>query len=141
MRRLLFIDINLVGVVLGAISNMIIGAIWYSPMVFGKTWMKLVGISQKEIDSGKKQMSKTYSMAFVGALITAYILAVILDLVGATTILEGLQIGFLIWLGFVATTTLSTVLFENKKTDLYLLNNGYNLVSTLVMSVILILFP
>ena len=135
MRNLLFVDINLVGIVLGAISNMVIGAIWYSPMVFGKIWMNLAGITQKEIESGKKQMPKIYSMAFVGALITAYILAIFLDLVGAATIGEGLQIGFL------ATTTLSTVLFENKKTNLYLLNNGYNLLSILVMSVILILFP
>ena len=138
---MLFVDINLVGIVLGAISNMVIGAIWYSPMVFGKIWMNLAGITQKEIESGKKQMPKIYSMAFVGALITAYILAIFLDLVGAATIGEGLQIGLLVWLGFVATTTLSTVLFENKKTNLYLLNNGYNLLSILVMSVILILFP
>lgn len=141
MSNLIAVDINLIGVVLGAVSNMVIGAIWYSPMVFGKTWMKLTGITQTEIDSGKKQMPKIYSMAFIGALITAYILALIIDLVGASTVGEGLQIGFLVWLGFIATTTLSSVLFEKKKTDLYVLNNGYNLISILVMSVIIILVP
>ena len=132
-------DINLIAVFLGAVSNMVIGSVWYSQIGFGKQWMKLVGISQKEIDAQKSQMPKTYGMAFIGAFITAYILAVILDLVGVTTVGDGLKVAFLIWLGFVATTTLSTVLFENKKTELYVLNNGYNLVSTLVMATILVI--
>ena len=139
MSNLLAVNINLVAVVLGAASSMVIGAIWYSKIGLGKTWMKLSGISQKEIDAQKSQMGKVYGMAFVGALITAYILAVILDLVGAITMGEGLQVGFLIWLGFIATTTLSSVLFENKKTELYILNNGYSLISILVMSLILVL--
>lgn len=138
---MLAVDINFVAIIVGAISNMIIGAVWYSPLVFGKQWMKLSGISQKDIDAQKSQMSKTYAMSFVGALIMAYILAVVLDLVGVATIAQGLQIGFLIWLGFVATTTLSSVLFENKRTELYLLNNGYNLISTLVMAGILTILP
>src|SRR3989344_4977556 len=108
------VSINFLAVIVAAVEYMVIGAVWYSPVVFGKMWMKLAGITQKDIDKQKKTMPKTYGFAFVGALITSYILAIIIGLVGAITLVGALQIGFLVWLGFVATTTLSTVLFEGK---------------------------
>jgi hypothetical protein len=134
------IIVNFIAVIVAAVAQMIIGAIWYAPPVFGKMWMKLTGISQKDIDEGKKQMPKTYAFAFVGALIMGYILAILLNLTGAITIMDGLQIGFLVWLGFIATSSLSLVLFEGRKQELYLLNSGYNLVGILVMSAILALW-
>ena len=134
------VSINFLAVIVAAVGYMVIGAVWYSPVVFGKMWMKLAGITQKDIDKQKKTMPKTYGFAFLGALITSYILAIIIGLVGAITLVGALQIGFLVWLGFVATTTLSTVLFEGKKQELYLLNNGYNLIALLVASAILTLW-
>ena len=134
------ISINFLAVVAAAIANMVIGAIWYSPAVFGKMWMKSAGISQKDVEAQKKAMQKVYGFAFVGALIMAYVFAIIINLTAATTVVEALQIGFLAWLGFVATVSLSSVLFEGRKQELYLLNNGYNLISLLVMSLILVLW-
>ncbi|OGE10802.1 hypothetical protein A3A60_02345 [Candidatus Curtissbacteria bacterium RIFCSPLOWO2_01_FULL_42_26] len=131
------ISINFLAVIVSAVAYMVIGAVWYSPVVFGKMWIKFAGITQKDIDIQKKTMPKIYGFAFVGALITSYILAIILKLVDATTLIGALQIGFLVWLGFMATTTLSTVLFEGKKQELYLLNNGYNLVALLTAAAIL----
>ena len=134
------VSVNFVAVIVAAFAQMIVGAIWYAPPVFGKMWMKLTGISQKEIDAQKKQMPKTYIFAFVGALIMAYILAILLSLTGVVSLLDGLQVGFLAWLGFIATSSLSLVLFERRRQELYLLNSGYNLVGILVMSAILALW-
>jgi len=36
-----------------------------------------------------------------------------------------MQTAFWLWLGFVATTQLATVVFEQRKLGLYLLNVGY----------------
>ena len=51
--------------------------------------------------------------------------------------MEGLQTAFWLWLGFVATTQIATVIFEERKLGLYLLNIGYQLVGCAIAGVIL----
>jgi hypothetical protein len=48
-----------------------------------------------------------------------------------------MKVGFAMWLGFVTTVQLTTKLFENKPTKLYLINTGYQLVCYLAMGAIL----
>ena len=43
------IETNWIGVILAAISAMVVGYVWYGPL-FGKPWMKLVGITKEDIE-------------------------------------------------------------------------------------------
>lgn len=131
------VEINYLAVLVAATLNMALGAFWYSPMAFGKQWMELSGISQKDIDSGKKQMNSKYGIAFLGALVMAYVLAHIIDYAQAETVSQGIQTGFWVWLGFVATVTLGSILWEGKPTKLYVLNNAYQLVTLVISGTIL----
>ncbi len=133
------VPINYVGVLLAALSAMVLGFLWYSPMLFGNTWMKLTGITKKDMTAKKKQMPVTYGGMFITALITAYVLAHILYFSGAQTVSMGLQGGFWVWLGFVATVLFGSVLFEGKPIKLFFINAGYHLVNLLAMGVILVL--
>jgi hypothetical protein len=65
------------------------------------------------------------------------VLAHVIRFAGATTVLQGLAVGFFVWLGFVAVVTIGTVTFERKPIRLFLLNNGYLLLSLLAMGAIL----
>ena len=73
-------------------------------------------------------------------MLSSIILSAFIYLSTATTILEGLQVGFMIWLGFVATILLGGLLWEGKSVKLYCLNITYYLVSILLMSLILVLW-
>ena len=53
----------------------------------------------------------------------------------------GMQAGFWVWLGFIATTMIGIVLWEIKPVKLYLLIVAYYLISLLVMGSILALWP
>ncbi|MEK6955996.1 MAG: DUF1761 domain-containing protein, partial [Nanoarchaeota archaeon] len=64
----------------------------------------------------------------------------LLNLLQTTSPINGAKLALWIWIGFVATVTLSSVLWENKSYKLYLLNNGYNVVNMVVMAVILTLW-
>jgi len=130
------IEINLAAVVGAAVASMVVGFVWYGPL-FGKKWMKLSGVSMKDIESKKAGMPKTYAMAFVAALVTAYVLALFVDYTEAKTIMGGAVTGFWLWLGFIATTELGSVLWEGKPKQLYLLNAAHGLVALLVMGAIL----
>jgi len=85
----------------------------------------------------KKGATRGYVLSVVGALVMSFVLAHIVDYGQATTIASGMQSGVWLWLGFVATTNLSSVLFEARPTGLYLISMGYYLVSLLIMGAIL----
>jgi len=128
--------LNYVAILVSAIAAMIFGMFWYSPKTFGMQWMKLSGIKKKD----PKNMGMKMLIAFVAEIIVAFFLASVIILSGATTFMEALGIGFGIWLGFVATITIGSTLWEGKPMELFVLNNGHNLIKFLIMSVILTLW-
>ncbi len=129
--------INYVAVIVAAIVSMGIGFLWYGPL-FGKAWIKLSGMSMKDMEKKKKKgMTKTYVIAFIGTLVMAYVLAHFVDYVGATTLSAGAELGSWLWIGFFAPTLLGIVLWEGKSWKLYLLNVGHYLVTLVVMGAIL----
>ncbi len=125
-------------IVAAALFHMVLGSLWYSPVLFGKPWMKLMKIDSKKIEEAKqKGMAKSYGIMAVAALVMSYILAHFVKYTSSVTALEGLQAGFWLWLGFVVTVMVNSVLWEEKPWKLYLLNVSYYLVSLLGMGVIL----
>ena len=134
------LTLNLRAVLVSAVAAMFIGALWYGP-VFGKLWMKLMGIDKKKMDKMMKggiPMWLSYVLMFIGSLFTALVLALILDGLGAITIIQGLVVTFLLWIGFVMPITLGSVLWEGKSFKLFFLNNAYNILNMFVMAIILV---
>lgn len=132
------ISINYLAVLVGAIVYMVIGFVWYSPFAFGDKWMKLVRLNKQKLQEMQERgMGKAYVLSFLSALLLSYILAHFVDFTGAKLLSSGMQTGFWLWLGFVATTTLPNVLYARKPFKLYLLDNGYQLASFIVMGAIL----
>jgi hypothetical protein len=128
------VDINLMRVVVAAVANMIIGAVWYSPSVFGKKWMKLVGKKQQDLQKGA---STAYLGSAISALIVAFVLAYFINFSGAENVTDGALLGVLAWLGFVVTSSLYKLLFQGSSKDLYVLDNGYQLLAYAAMGAIL----
>ena len=42
-------NINWLGAIAGAVSAMVLGALWYSPWMFGGRWQELIGRSDEEL--------------------------------------------------------------------------------------------
>lgn len=132
------ISINHLAVLLAAVINMGIGAFWYSPALFGKTWMALSGISMDKVGEAKKKgMAKAYIIAFVGAALMSCALARVIGYAGVSTLSAGMQVGLMAWLGFVAPVTLGSVLWEGKSWKLWLLNNAYYALVLLIAGAVL----
>lgn len=129
-------SINLLAVLVAGILSTILGGLWYSNFAFGKQWKKLTGVKQ-----GKLPRKRSMALGFLATLFIAYVLALFIDYSEATTFLQGLSAGFQIWLGFIATATLMPIIYEGKSLKLYILNNGYNLLSLLVMGAIIAIWP
>jgi len=129
--------VNYLSVLLAGVASMVLGFLWYG-LLFGKTWIKLMKFSEKDIKEGKKKgMAKLYVVNFISSLVTAFILALLIALTNAVTVSNSMFLALMLWLGFIATTTLGSVLWEGKNIKLYLINNSYNLISLIIMSLIL----
>lgn len=136
------VSTNYVAVLVAAVVNMIIGALWYSPVLFGNLWMRWSGIDKKSIDkSRQKGMAKSYIAVFISTLVMAFVLAHFIKYTESTTVSDGMQAGFWLWLGFIATVSLGSVLWENKPIKVWVLNNAHNLFGMLVMGSILAVWP
>ena len=133
------ITINYLAVLVAAIGSMILGALWYGPL-FGKKWSEMMGwstMSPEQTAEMKKGATKSYLWMFLGSLVTAYVMAHVVWAFKAMDFSTGLQAGFWMWLGFIATTTLGSVLWEGKSMKLWLLNHGYNMLNLCWMGVLL----
>jgi hypothetical protein len=92
-----------------ALIPLIVGAIWYSPMVFGKTWMRVAGKTQEELEKG--------NMALIFGL--TYILGVLLamGLSGLTNHQSGVIQLFAMHPGFAVEGSQVKIMFDNIMTE------------------------
>ena len=56
-------SVNNIAVVAAAAVSMVIGAAWYSPLLFGKLWMKLSGMTEMQLAEAKKPKSTAVDWA------------------------------------------------------------------------------
>lgn len=122
-------------VIVSAVILWVLGAVWYSPALFAKPWMAMLGI-QKDAPNKKSLVP-----GMIASLVGDFILALALDHVilwaHAGTIHWGAFIGFLVWLGFFAAPNLPQGIYENRPFKLFAINNGYWLVGLIGIGILL----
>ena len=131
------VHVNYLAVLVAAVANYAIATVWYA-VLFGKVWMKLTGMTDM------KPAPMNMILTFVGSLVLSYVLyhSIVFGdaYVKMSGVPGGLMGGFFGWLGYIAPVTLSTKLYEKKPWGLWLLDNGFWLISLLVMGAILSLW-
>ena len=134
----MIVNVNFLAVLVSVIASMIIGALWYSPVLFGKAWMKLSKINPQTIkQSQKKGMWKAYLGTFIGLFVMGYVLSHIIAYAQAHTLLGGITAGVWVWIGFIAPVMLGSIFWEQKPITLYVINVAHYLVVLIIMGGIL----
>lgn len=119
------IYINHLAVFTAAISDFVVGALWFSPLLFFKSWLKENKLTEEILKRGNPAI--TYTLTFVLAIIISYNLAAFLGEPG-TDAIWGLTAGFLagVW---AAAGFAIIALFEQKSFKYMLIDCGYLLVA------------
>jgi hypothetical protein len=136
-------SLNWLAILVAAISTMVFGFLWYSPLLFAKAWTREMGYDPNDkakMDEMRKGAGPAYAGSFVASLISAFTLALILHGMRADSLHFGLMASFHIWLGFVATVQFTGALFAKQSMKLFGINTGYQLVCFLAMGAILVLW-
>ena len=126
-------DVNWLAVLLCGISSMVLGAIWYSPMLFAKRWM--AGAKLSEADLAGANMALIYGTAFLLSLIAAAVFALFLG--------RGMPLGPAVAAGasagvcWVAASFGISYLFERRSFVHWLINGGYHALQFTLFGLIL----
>jgi hypothetical protein len=129
----MFLGVSLIPVIIAAIASMIFGALWYSPVLMGTLWMKEAGVK----DFDMKKQRKSIAAQGLNTIVIAFVLSFLLKQYNITTTDAGIELTFMFWLGFIATTHAMRMIFEKASFSLYAVTVSYQLISLMLMTIIL----
>jgi len=135
-----FMGVNLWAVLVSALATMAIGFVWYSPWLFARPWMVLMGYNPEDkakMAEMQKSAGPSYVLSLVASALAAAVLGKIIAVATINTSLYGMKVGLAVWLGFVTTVQLTNSLFSRQPAKLYAINTGYQLVCFLAMGAIM----
>jgi hypothetical protein len=135
-----FMGVNVWAVLVSALATMVIGFVWYSPVLFARPWIKLMGYDpddKAKLAEMQKSAGPSYVLSLLASLISAMVLGKLIAIATMNTALYGMKMGLAVWLGFVTTVQLTNSLFSRQPAKLYAINTGYQLVCYLAMGAIL----
>jgi hypothetical protein len=132
----MFEELNFVAIAAATLVNMVVGALWYSPLLFATAWLKEIGKSKDEL----KGQGRAMGLALLTNVFVAFVMAVIFARIGVGTVYGGLSIAFLLWIGFSLTTQIIHAIFHGNSLKLLAINAGNGLLSYLGMGAVLGVF-
>jgi len=135
--ELAFSDINYLAVLAGVVVNMVAGALRYSPLLFANPWMAETGISMEQFNENPSLAFEGCVVSIFASVIIVITLAMIVQLTGASTAAEGVLLGLLAGVGFVAATQLPNYMFESRSLKIYVINVGYPVVTFTTIGLLL----
>lgn len=130
-------DFNLWVLLGAALLNFIIGAIWYSPSLFGRVWMDGNNFKSEEM---KGRGIGPFIGGFINSFILAIGMAAFLYMTDSQTLTDALIVGFIAWLGFFFTTKFSELNWGKKPLNVFFVDIGYGLVSYLAVALFIQFF-
>ncbi len=136
----IFSHINWLAVLVATLAYFMLGAIWYSKILFGSKWAVLVKLDVKDPDL-KKGMGKMMTGSFLLMLITTIGLAIIIRIVNFDSqLIYGIKLGLLTGV-FISSAAVSiNYVYENKPLSLYFINNGYHVLGHVIAATILVMW-
>lgn len=127
-------NINYLAVIVAALSTFLLGGLWYSPLLFGKAWMRANNFSEENLQSFSK--ARMFGWSFVFSLVMAVNLAMFLGGPG-TNVTWGMAAGALAGFGWVTMAIAIIGVFEHRSWSYILINGGYMTVAFVMMGAII----
>ena len=132
--------VNNVAVLVSGVVIFMLGGLWYSPVLFAKRWVALIGKTEAELKANAGNMPMSYLVVLLCGLVTAYVMALVVGNFAPGSAVDGAIIGALCWAGFAGATSYGTAVFGGKPKALWLIDSGFNLAAFVVAGIILALW-
>lgn len=135
-----FAGISYLAVVAAAVASYVFGAIYY--MALSRPWLSALGKTQAEIEApgGHWGPSWTpFALSFVAQVVMAWVFAGLIGHLGPgqVTVGNALISALFVWVGFIATTTLTNHAFAGQKPSLTLIDSAHWLGVLLIQGLVI----
>ena len=109
------IQTSLLAIIVAAFSTFALGALWYSPLLFGKLWVKAHGYTPDKLVAMRAGAARAYAVSWLCYVGMAVALAVLIDRLAISGATAAVKLGLLCWAGFAATLGLGAQMFSDKR--------------------------
>ena len=130
------LGVNLLAVLVAGVAAFVVGAMWYSPLLFGKAYMEVRGLDPRVMAEVRPPVAELVG-EFARNLVIAFVLAHFVVRLEVDNWSGAVQLALWVWVGFQAMLLLGAVLHEKMPQKLYAIHVGDALMKTLLMTVIL----
>jgi len=123
-----------VGVLIAAVVTMLIGMLWYSPLLFARPWVELNGYTPEKLAAMRAGAGRAYGISFLAYLVLGVGIAVV---VHGGSAMGGALKGVHLWAFIVMPVSLTALAFSEKRFGAWLIDALYQFVYFAAMGAIL----
>lgn len=123
--------VDLIALLVATLIGMVLGALWYSPLLFGKQWMQCIGKTPETLGSTTEPMIGS----IIASALTALGVALLFNWLGVQSLAQAAGLGLTLGGLIIFPALLSDNLFCGWGNKLLLIQVGYRALSVLLMSI------
>ncbi|MEM6708846.1 MAG: DUF1761 domain-containing protein [Pseudomonadota bacterium] len=131
-----FTQLNWLAILVATVAAFLLGGLWYGP-IFGRAWMEALGKTEADIEPSPTP----FVVSFFTALVTAVVLAALIETLDIASASEGALFGALTGVGFIATAMASDTAFCGWGMKLFAIQAGYRVAYSIIIGALLAGWP
>lgn len=117
-----------------ALARFLVGWIWYS-VLFAKH--NQGGMKEMKREMKKSHLPRLMILNFLASVVLSFVMCHFVYITDVVMFREGFMLGVIAWLGFSAVTHFDAILWEGQSWKIFLVKNGYDLITFAIMGGIL----
>ncbi len=122
-----------------AIVCFLVGALWYSPLLFGNAYLALRGIESSATSAATPPPGELIA-EIIRCFVVAYAFAFFILRLGIDSVKGALKLALVVWIGFQGFVLIGSVIHEGYPVNLFAIHAGDALVKAITSCVILALW-
>jgi hypothetical protein len=136
MDTSIFSDLNWIAVLLGGLGYFLLGALWYSKVLFAPAWIRLckIDVNDPKVKQGVALIMIT---SVLWMMLTALGLAILRERLAIHGWQSGMKLGLLTGILFGASSISISYLYERRPMGLYFINGGYTILGHIIAATII----
>lgn len=136
---MVFSELNWWAILVAVVAGQAVGALWYSPLLFANAWMKAIGTTLEKLKANPSKMP--FVVSWITGIVLAITLAVVLRMLGGTTLVDGIWMGLVIGIGLGVMASSPHYAFGGLTLNHWLIDAGHMAATVVVMSAIIGVWP
>lgn len=137
MFEVLGVEVHILAITIAMVANFVLGAAWYSPVLFGNIWMKLLGKKDEDLKMTPIDGMISVFISFLTVVGLNSVLQFSLQVSELSEIINIFATAFMITFTLNLPIALNGVIYEGRSFKVFLINISYFLVANIVIGTII----